>query len=139
MPVSAINKARGEAAIEIGGATHRLCLTLGALAEIEAALGAESLAELERKLKVLTARDFATVLCALLRGGGNPLSEDVLASVPLDLGAVTQALTATFSAAGLGSRSPPSPRDAELGEVSAPSAGKAPGGAGSLSALVVSG
>lgn len=38
-----MNPQRGEVALDIGGETRKLCLTLGALAEIEAALGCESL------------------------------------------------------------------------------------------------
>ena len=39
-----MNQARGEAAVMLGGVRRRVCLTLGALAEIETGLGVEGLA-----------------------------------------------------------------------------------------------
>ncbi len=38
-----VNRHRGEIAAELGGETYTLCLTLGALAEIEHAYGGEDL------------------------------------------------------------------------------------------------
>lgn len=64
------NGARGEVQVEIGGAPRRLCLTLGALAEIETALGADGLEALGARLSRLGAADLDVVLRALLRGGG---------------------------------------------------------------------
>ncbi len=66
----AVNGARGETAIEIEGRPRTLCLTLGALAEIETALGCQSLAELNTRMRALAAGDLLKVLAALLRGGG---------------------------------------------------------------------
>ncbi len=129
-----VNRVRGEAGLEIGNVIHRLCLTLGALAEIEAALGAETLSALESRLKLLSARDMSAVLAALLRGGGNPLSEDLIAKLPLDLAAVTHAITQAFAAAGLGAP----PAEPSRGEVQAPPETLS-GGAGSRSALADSG
>ena len=65
-----MNAARGEVEAELAGERVRLCLTLGALAEIEAALQAEGLAELAERMRRLSAADLAGVLEALLRGGG---------------------------------------------------------------------
>lgn len=65
------NPQRGEVAIEIDGAMRTLCLTLGALAEIEAALGCESLKDLSVRLKSVSARDMIKLLAALLRGAGH--------------------------------------------------------------------
>ena len=62
--------ARGEISLEIGEAAYPICLTLGALAEIEGVLACRSLADLSVKLGKLTGRDMQAVLCALLRGGG---------------------------------------------------------------------
>lgn len=64
------NRARGEVTIEAGGETHTLCLTLGALAEIEAGLGVSGFAAMAERLKTPSAADLALVLAALLRGGG---------------------------------------------------------------------
>ena len=64
------NGARGEVVATLTGAPRRLCLTLGALAEIETALGCEGLDGLAERMRRLSARDLTAVLGALLRGGG---------------------------------------------------------------------
>lgn len=64
------NPARGEVTLDAGGETHTLCLTLGALAEIEAGLGVSGFAAMAERLKTLAAADLALVLAALIRGGG---------------------------------------------------------------------
>lgn len=64
------NPARGEVTLEAGSETHRLCLTLGALAEIEAGLGVSGFAAMAERLRCLSAADLALVLSALMRGGG---------------------------------------------------------------------
>ena len=65
-----MNAARGEVELSIDGAPRRLCLTLGALAEIEAKLGCARISDLETRLRALSAADLVIVLAALLRGGG---------------------------------------------------------------------
>lgn len=65
-----MNPQRGEIGLMIDGEERRLCLTLGALAEIEAALGCHSLKDLTVRLKAVSAADLIKVLAALLRGGG---------------------------------------------------------------------
>lgn len=65
-----MNGARGETGLVIGGAERRLCLTLGALAELEAAFGCTRISELEARLRAASAADMQVVLAALLRGGG---------------------------------------------------------------------
>jgi len=47
-----------------------LCLTLGALAEIETALQVSGVEALAERMRALSARDLMVVLAALLRGGG---------------------------------------------------------------------
>lgn len=54
----------------LAGAERRLCLTLGALAEMETALGVSGVEALAERLRGLSARDLMAVLAALLRGGG---------------------------------------------------------------------
>lgn len=66
----AANGARGEVVAVMAGADRRLCLTLGALAEIETGLGLEGLSGLAGRMRSLSARDLTVVLAALLRGGG---------------------------------------------------------------------
>lgn len=67
----AVNGPRGEVRAVLGGVERRLCLTLGALAELETAFGAESVEALAVRLARLSARDLTVVLEALLRGGGD--------------------------------------------------------------------
>jgi len=64
------NPARGDIALTIGGRTARLCLTLGALAELEAAFDCDGLEALGGRLSRMSAADLDTVIRALLRGGG---------------------------------------------------------------------
>ncbi|MEO1100583.1 MAG: gene transfer agent family protein [Pseudomonadota bacterium] len=71
-----MNGVRGETALVIDGVPRRLCLTLGALAEIESELGCETLAELDTRMRQLSARDLSTVLKALLRGGGETIEPE---------------------------------------------------------------
>lgn len=73
----ACNLARGEAEVELAGAARRLCLTLGALAEIEAGLGLEGLEALAGRMRTLSAADLKVVLAALLRGGGEAEADAV--------------------------------------------------------------
>jgi hypothetical protein len=60
-----INAARGEVSVRLAGAERTLCLTLGALAAIEAALGVEGVAALGERLRRMSAGDLAAVLRAL--------------------------------------------------------------------------
>jgi hypothetical protein len=66
------NAARGEAEIVVGGERRVMRLTLGALAELEAALGAGGLAALAERFEggAFGARDLIALLGAGLRGGG---------------------------------------------------------------------
>lgn len=94
-----VNKARGEVLLEIGGRPRRLCLTLGALAELEAAFDVGSLAELGERLAQLTASDLLTVLSALTAGGGEAMSTAELASASIDVKAAAEAVAKAFRAA----------------------------------------
>jgi len=64
-----MNPARGEVSLTIDGQTRTLCLTLGALAEIESALDCAGFAALGARLKAMTALDLIRVVQALLKGG----------------------------------------------------------------------
>ena len=83
------NRYRGEIAAEIGGARRTLVLTLGALAELETALGADDLIALSERLASgrLKARDLIAVLGAGLRGGGLPVSDDEVGRMAVPEGA----------------------------------------------------
>jgi hypothetical protein len=62
----------GEVALVLGGERRVMRLTLGALAELEASMGADSLVALVERFETgrFRARDVAAVLLAGLRGGG---------------------------------------------------------------------
>lgn len=79
---------RGEISAVIGGETRVLCLTLGALAELEARLGAGDLAGLAERFANgrVSARDLTAILGAGLRGGGNAVSDDDLAQMSVEGG-----------------------------------------------------
>lgn len=66
------NPMRGEVEVLLDGSPHVARLTLGALAELEADLGAESLLAVVERLERggFTSRDVLAVLVAGLRGGG---------------------------------------------------------------------
>ncbi len=85
------NAARGEVLLEIDGRPQRLCVTLGALAELEAAFDAASLGELGERLAQLTASDLITVLAAL---SGTSTAE--LARANIDPKAAAQAVAEAF-------------------------------------------
>jgi hypothetical protein len=67
------NPQRGEIAAVIDGRPVTLRLTLGALAELEEAMGAEGLADMADRIEAgrLRARDVVAVLAAGLRGAGH--------------------------------------------------------------------
>ena len=94
----AANGARGEVVAVLAGAERRLCLTLGALAEIETGLGLEGLAGLAERMRVLSARDLMLVLAALLRGGGDGALADELERAPVDPREAAEAVARAFAA-----------------------------------------
>ena len=94
-----MNGARGEAAVMLGGARRRVCLTLGALAEIETGLGLEGLSGLAERMRALSARDLTVVLGALLRGGGEAGLADALDRVGIGPGEAAEAVAKAFAAA----------------------------------------
>ena len=82
------NALRGDIAAVIGGEERVLCLTLGALAELEARLGAGDLVGLSERFAAgrVSARDLLAILGAGLRGGGNALTDDDLARLSIEGG-----------------------------------------------------
>jgi hypothetical protein len=79
---------RGEIDAEIGGEKRVLCLTLGALAELEARLQAGDLMGLAERFSSgrVSARDLTAIIGAGLRGGGNAISDDDLARLTIEGG-----------------------------------------------------
>lgn len=99
------NKHRGEIDAELDGKTYRLCLTLGALAELEDAFGAEDMLSLASRFESgrITSRDCVRIIGAGLRGAGHDIADSGVASMQAEHGAagfvtiVAALLNATFS------------------------------------------
>ncbi len=104
--VNRANRHRGEVEAVIDGERRILCLTLGALAELETAFGAESLADLATRFSSgrLKSADLTRILACGLRGGGNRLSDADVAEMAVDGGVsgaakvVGELLAVTFGA-----------------------------------------
>ncbi len=93
------NGARGEVVATLAGAERRLCLTLGALAEIETALGCDGLSGLAERMRALSAGDIAVVLAALLRGGGEHGLANGIGEAAVDPREAAEAVAKAFAAA----------------------------------------
>ena len=115
------NPRRGEVPLQLGTRRYTLCLTLGALAELEAAFQVGDLTALAERFGTgrLSSRDLLTLLAVALRGGGHEMSDAEVASLPLHDGiepvaaALADLLLMTFGGGG----SPPNPlhpQDANL-------------------------
>ena len=99
-----VNKRRGEIEAVLGGKSFVLCLTLGALAELEAAMQTDDLNGIAERFQEgrISSRDLIAIIGAGLRGGGNAISNHDLEQMSIDGGAVGAAkiaaelLTATF-------------------------------------------
>jgi hypothetical protein len=100
------NRRRGEIDARLDGREYRLCLTLGALAELEAAYAADDLGALVERFSRgrLSALDMIRVIGAGLRGGGNDISDEAVGAMRSDEGAagfagvVSDLLTTIFGA-----------------------------------------
>ncbi|MBI2720360.1 MAG: gene transfer agent family protein [Rhizobiales bacterium] len=121
------NRHRGEIDAELGGQNYTLCLTLGALAELESAYGDEDLIAIAERFEKgrIGATDAIRVIGAGLRGTGNAISNDEVAAMTADGGAagflaiVARLLTATFAP----------PEETQAGNAGAPRGKASPGGA----------
>ena len=93
------NKARGEVLLAIDERDVRLCVTLGALAELESAFDVASLAALGERLSQLNAGDLLIVIACLSAGGGQPLNVAQVANARIDAKAAAQAVAEAFRVA----------------------------------------
>ena len=99
------NAHRGEIEAELSGRTYVLCLTLGALAELEHAYGGEDLIAIAQRFEAgkIGPTDAIRVIGAGLRGGGNAITDDDVAAMTAEGGAqgflriVVRLLRATFA------------------------------------------
>jgi hypothetical protein len=96
------NRARGEAVAEIDGKPYLLRLNMNALAKIEAAVEARSLAEIGIKLALINTEGLMGVLGALLEAGGNPVPRAEMGEWPPSaLASMQGALQLVFEASGM--------------------------------------
>lgn len=108
------NRHRGEISANIEGKDYRLCLTLGALAELETAFGDTDLLALAERFEQgkISAGDAIRVIGAGLRGGGHIISNEEVACLQIDGGAggylrlVVDLLEATFTPADASETTP---------------------------------
>jgi len=123
------NPHRGEIEARLDGRPHRLCLTLGALAELEAAFGEADMLSLAERFQSgrLSARDAIRIIAAGLRGAGHDITDEAVAAMQADGGAagfvdiVARLLSATFGAAPA---ELPAPLRAEAGGGGEPAPGE---------------
>ena len=102
-----VNRRRGEIEAVFDGKPYRLCLTLGALAELEDAFAADDLTQLVERFSTgrFSARDMIRIIGAGLRGGGLEIDDQGVAALHIEGGAaayaaiVSQLLSATFGGA----------------------------------------
>ena len=98
------NKYRGEIAATLDGAPYTLCLTLGALAELESAFGSDDMLSLAARFTQgrISATDCVRIIGAGLRGAGHDIADEGVTSMRADNGAagfidiVARLLAATF-------------------------------------------
>jgi hypothetical protein len=90
------NRHRGEIAARIDGRERVLCLTLGALAELEVGFGADDLVALAGRFETgrLSARDIIRVIGCGLRGAGEAVSDEEVAAMRADGGVAGFAMIA---------------------------------------------
>ena len=113
------NRHRGEIEALFDGERRVLCLTLGALAELETAFAVDSLTGLAERFSSgrLKAEDLIRIIGAGLRGGGNVFSDEDVAGMAVADGLAgfaciaAELLQATFGA-GADTQNPPGPHPA---------------------------
>lgn len=116
------NAKRGEIEALLDGKSHTLCLTLGALAELESGLGASDLVALAQRFEAnrLSARDILRIIGCGLRGAGHALSDEDVSRMKVSGGLAGYVqIAADLLAATFGDEpephaaaNPPTPQDA---------------------------
>ena len=102
-----VNRHRGEIEATLDGKTYRLCLTLGALAELEHAFGEDDMLAVAERFEAgrIAASDAIKMIGAGLRGAGYDIDDGAVAAMRVPGGAagfvdiVARLLAATFTAA----------------------------------------
>lgn len=103
------NRRRGEIEAELDGQPRVLCLTLGALAELETAFAVDDLGALVERFSTgrFSARDLVRIIGAGLRGAGADIRDDQVLAMGVPGGAAGYAtivkalLEATFGQANI--------------------------------------
>ncbi|ODR94719.1 transfer Agent [Methyloceanibacter stevinii] len=106
-----VNTHRGEIEAVLDGKTYRLCLTLGALAELEHAFGEDDMLAVAERFEAgrIAAADAIRMIGAGLRGAGYEIGDEAVGAMRAPGGAagfvdiVARLLAATFTAARDGS------------------------------------
>lgn len=82
------NRQRGEVEAVIDGEWRILCMTLGALAELETAFGVDNIADLAHRFSGgrVGTRDVMAIIAAGLRGGGNVIDDRDIADCSVEGG-----------------------------------------------------
>jgi hypothetical protein len=85
------NSHRGEIEAELGGRTWRLCLTLGALAELEAAFGDSDILAIAERFERgrISSSDAIRIIGAGLRAAGHEIGNAEVSRLTAGNGAVT--------------------------------------------------
>ncbi len=99
------NPHRGEIEAVLDGKTYVLCLTLGALAELEQAFGEEDMLAVAQRFESgrIRAEDAVKIIGAGLRGAGHDISDEAVKQMQAEGGVagfvaiVAALLAATFS------------------------------------------
>ena len=93
-----MNGARGEVSLDVAGQKRVLCLTLGALAEIESAFGCSSLADLQARMRRLSAAELLQLVSVLMKGGGERVEPGEVEQLNIQPAAAAAAVAEAFSA-----------------------------------------
>jgi hypothetical protein len=118
-----VNRHRGEIEAVLDGKSYRLCLTLGALAELEHAFGEDDMLAVAERFEAgrIAARDAIRMIGAGLRGEGYDIADEDVAAMHADNGAagfvdiVARLLAATFTASRGGEGRDPFAEEAATG------------------------
>ena len=97
------NQVRGEVELDgPEGKKFKLCLTLGAMAELERELGIENITEIGERFKKPKMSDVTTIILCLLHGGGHKdVTREQLEDWPFNMKTSMAKITEAFGAAGL--------------------------------------
>lgn len=96
------NPQRGDVTIQgPEGKSYNMCLTLGAIAQIEDQLGLESLVDIDQVMQKPSMKHLLTIFVALLNGGGDKsITKDDMIDWDIGFKDLMSKIRDTFEAAG---------------------------------------